>query len=138
MHLFGHGLGEILDRLGLARAGGSGGRATQVELERAHERHVAAVRQRRDDEAQRVAQVLVAVGERCLHHAYDEALRLFEVAHLADPRKVGHAGNTLLDQALHHVARVDVEHDERAHRHLLRGWGERVSTDSEDIERARL
>ena len=53
--LFGQGLGEVLRGFGLAGAGGAGWRAAQVELERAHQRHVALVCERRDHEAQGVA-----------------------------------------------------------------------------------
>ena len=56
-------LGEVLGRLGLAGARGAGGRAAHAQVERAGERHVALVGERSDDEAHRIAQVLVAVGE---------------------------------------------------------------------------
>ncbi len=58
-----HALGQVLGGLRLARAGGPGGRAAQAVGERRGERHVAAVRERRDDQAAVEAHVLVAVLE---------------------------------------------------------------------------
>ena len=52
-----------LSRLGLARARGAGGRAAEHKAHRLREGDVAAVGERGDDEAARVAHVLVAVDE---------------------------------------------------------------------------
>merc|ERR1740130_722109 len=54
-------LGEVLDALRLARARGAGGGAAQPHVQRAGDRHPAAVSERRDDEAAEHALVLVAV-----------------------------------------------------------------------------
>eukprot|EP00964_Phaeocystis_antarctica_P060425 scaffold36045_cov47-Phaeocystis_antarctica.AAC.1 len=54
-------LGEVLDALRLARARGAGGRAAQPHVQRAGDRHPAAVGERRDDETAEHALVLVTV-----------------------------------------------------------------------------
>ena len=57
----GDSLGQVLGRLRLARAGRARRRAAQAQVDGAHERAIAAIRQRRDNQARAVAQVLVAV-----------------------------------------------------------------------------
>eukprot|EP00964_Phaeocystis_antarctica_P042671 scaffold24462_cov48-Phaeocystis_antarctica.AAC.3 len=61
--LLGEGLGEVLDALRLARARGAGGGAAQLDMQRPHKGHVAAVSERRDDETRAGAEILVADGD---------------------------------------------------------------------------
>jgi hypothetical protein len=78
--LDGDGLGQVLHRLRLARASGPGRGSTVHQRHSAHERAVAAVRQRRDHEARRVAEVLVAVALLRVDDARYEVVRVVAVA----------------------------------------------------------
>ena len=62
-HVLAERAAHVLGRLGLARAGGAGGRAAEEHAERLRERDVAAVGERRDHEPLLDAEVLVAVVE---------------------------------------------------------------------------
>ena len=117
--LHGDRLGQVLRRLRLAGAGGPLGRAAQVQVQRAHERAVAAVRQRRDDQARAVAQVLVAVGDGGVDHAHHDVPILPVVPQLAHPLKVRLGGDARRRQLGHRVARVHVDDDERRQRLAL-------------------
>ena len=85
-----HGLGEVLDRLRLARARGAGGRAAQAVVQRLRAGHEAAVGERRDDEARREALVLVAKLEEPRALPDQDVVRLAvpAEAQLALPRKL--------------------------------------------------
>ena len=69
-----HRLAEVLGGLGLAGSGRPLGCAAEVELQRAHERAVAAIGERRDDEAALQAEILAAVGKGRRDHLDLEAL----------------------------------------------------------------
>ena len=122
--LRGHGLAEILDRLGLARSGGALGGATVHEVDRAHQGAVAAIRQGRDDQAALVAEVLVGVeANRVDHLALDSAwlarlrgLAVHEpvVAHLTEPVEGVWVVDSEVCEILRLVAGVDVEDDQCA------------------------
>lgn len=75
-----HGLREVLRGLRLAGAGRSLGRAAEVQAQSAEESAVAAVRQRRDHQARRVAEVLVAVAYVRVDHVRQHVVLLFESA----------------------------------------------------------
>mmetsp|Transcript_23335 Transcript_23335/g.80944 ORF Transcript_23335/g.80944 Transcript_23335/m.80944 type:complete len:278 (+) Transcript_23335:1712-2545(+) len=66
--LLGQRLCQILGRLRLARARGPFRRAAEVQMDGAHERAVAAVRERRDHQAAAVADVLVGVEDGGVDH----------------------------------------------------------------------
>eukprot|EP00964_Phaeocystis_antarctica_P090034 scaffold57524_cov55-Phaeocystis_antarctica.AAC.2 len=85
-----HGLGQVLDRLRLARARGAGGRAAEAVVQRLRARHEAAVGEWRDDEARREALVLVAKLEepRALPDEHVVGLAVPAKAQLALPRKL--------------------------------------------------
>ena len=110
--LDGHGLGQVLGGLGFAGAGGTGRRAAELEMESARERQIASVRERRDDQATRVAQVLVAVEELGVDRPDVQVLADPVVAQLADPLEVVHVAHLLLEQIDDDVARVHLDHDE--------------------------
>jgi hypothetical protein len=105
--LLGDGLGQVLGGLRLAGAGGALGRAAQVQLEGAHERAVAAVGERRDDEAARVAQVLVRVLQLRRDHAREAGgpRRIEVVAQLRQPLEVADGAHLAVVQVLDGVAR---------------------------------
>eukprot|EP00964_Phaeocystis_antarctica_P055483 scaffold32640_cov63-Phaeocystis_antarctica.AAC.1 len=134
--LLGERLGEVLGRLGLARAGGALGRAAEHELDGAHERAVAAVGERRDDEPEGVAEVLVAVLGGGRDHLDEDVARLRAVAQLGvglaagalgvivdaqlrDPVEVDRRLDAGLDHHGEHVAPVHVEGDHRAERRAV-------------------
>ena len=75
-----------------------------MKLERAHEGAVASIGERSDDEATRVPQVLVAVGDvRGDHSDYD--LLVFKgVAELRDPLKVVGSADAIFTQLGYNVA----------------------------------
>ena len=113
---------HVLGRLRLARAGGPGRRAAEVHVERLRERDVAAVRERRHDEALLAAEVLELVVE---DHVRDldvaDAVLVEEVlalghpveARLLEPLEVVEARDLLvaveLVDVVDHVARVHVD-----------------------------
>ena len=112
------GLREVLRRLRLARARGPRGRAAEDHLQRAHDRDVALVRERRDDEAEGVAQVLVAVGALRLDLLDPQVARrvvaLPVEAHMRLPVEVRAGRHARVGHGLHDVARVHVDDRERA------------------------
>eukprot|EP00962_Isochrysis_galbana_P010416 scaffold2872_cov112-Isochrysis_galbana.AAC.17 len=114
--LDGHRLAQILGRLRLAGAGWALGRAAEVELQRPHERAVAAVRQRGDDQAALHTHVLVPVEELGRDHAYTDALLGRVVAKLGQPVEVGRLRDTVFGHLYNHVTRVHVHYDERRER----------------------
>eukprot|EP00962_Isochrysis_galbana_P031293 scaffold10193_cov107-Isochrysis_galbana.AAC.3 len=92
--LFGERLGQVFGRLRLAGSGRTLGRAAQVELQRAHERAVAAVGERGDHQPERVAQ-------------------------LRDPVEVVELVDAGLDHGCEHVTAVYVHRHHRAERRTL-------------------
>eukprot|EP00965_Chrysotila_dentata_P166754 5506558-Pleurochrysis_carterae.AAC.3 len=112
-HPDGEAAAQVLGRLGLARARGPGGRAAHDEAQRLGQRDVAAVGQRRDDEAARVTHVLVRVAELGVADSDEAVLALLvpRVLELALPRKRVGRVHLLGDELLHHVARVHVDGD---------------------------
>ena len=81
-------LGEVLRGLRLAGTRGSRGRPPEVKVDRAHQRAVTPVRQRRDDQPGRVAEVLKAVLRLRVDHAALEGVVLPEVTKLREPLEV--------------------------------------------------
>ena len=130
--LLGERLGEVLGRLGLARAGGALGRATEGELDGAHQGAIAPVSQGRYHESERVAQVLPAVLDVRGDHLEvqvgpDHAVGLRRVvveAELRDPVEVEARVDAHLAHHREHIAPVDVKGDHRTERdalHLVQG-----------------
>ena len=120
-------LRQILCCLRLTGTGRSLGRAAVVEVVRGGEAAVAAVGQRCDDEARRVAQVLVSIRQRRnrLPHGDGRQLdallpllrrTLHVVAQLRDPRKVLKLRDRLIIKHGRNVAGVDVENDQHLQR----------------------
>eukprot|EP00966_Prymnesium_polylepis_P002065 47252-Prymnesium_polylepis.1 len=105
-----------LDRLGLARAGGALGRAAEHEVDGAHQRAVAAVGERRDDEARRVAEVLHVERQLGVQHVHVHRLVLLGpvVAQLREPLEVDRRYDAALAHLHRHVALVHIDRHERA------------------------
>ena len=118
----GKSLREVLGRLRLAGTRGALGRAAERQLQRRHERAVAAVGQLRHDEAERVAEVLPAVlGRRGddLDVELGRHVRLVVVAQLAHPVEVVGRLAPRVGHQREHVAPVHVERHHRAERGAL-------------------
>ena len=69
--LDGDALGEVLGRLGLARACGARGRRAELDMQAARDGEPAAVGKRRNHEAREAALVLAPVEDLCVHLAHD-------------------------------------------------------------------
>jgi hypothetical protein len=108
--LLGHGLGQILDSLGLARTSGTLGRAAQMKFERSKKRSVATVGQRRHNKTIRVAKILVTIGQRRVDHARDHLAFFQIVTQLAEPGKLGVALHAVLHQLGKHIASCSKKH----------------------------
>ena len=110
----GGGLAEVLDGLGLAGARGTLRRAPVEHLVAAHQRAVTPVRQRRDHQPRRVAQVLESVQLHrvdALHLNLDRPLALLVVVpQLRRPREVSHLLDPVHHDLAHHVPVVHVQH----------------------------
>ena len=106
---------QVFCRLRLARAGRPRGRAAQHEPQRQRERDVAPVRQRRDDEAARVADPLVAVPAAEVSDGDVNVARLRHPVEpeLLRPDEAARAVRLHVDQLLDDVPAVHVERDER-------------------------
>ena len=104
---------HVLGRLGLAGAGGAGGRAAEAHAERLREGDVAAVGERRDDEALLDAEVLVAVVELDVGDGdLGDLLVVAPVeARLLRPLEVVRVLDLLLDDLVEDVALVHVDGD---------------------------
>ena len=117
----------------LPGARGAGGRAAEAVVERLRARHVAAVGERRDDEAAVEALVLVAVVELARALADDVIVVLVAVpveAQLRLPRELALVEHRVAHELVDDVARVHVDDDERvdALRRLLRAMALRTAT----------
>ena len=100
-------LGEIFGGLRLARTRGSRGGAAEVKMHRAHQRHVAPVRQRRDHEPRLIAEVFVTERKRRLDHLHVELTFVLTlvllltpilpvVTQLRDPIEIAELGHLLV------------------------------------------
>eukprot|EP00965_Chrysotila_dentata_P026049 863782-Pleurochrysis_carterae.AAC.1 len=127
-----HRLAQVLGRLGLARTSRTLRRAAQIQLQRTHERTVAPVGQRRDDEPALQPNVLVAVGQPRRDHAHVEPLFALVVAQLREPVEVGVLGDAAVGHGHEHVARMHVHHDERRH-HLAHQLGQVAAHELDDV-----
>ena len=110
--------GKVFGRFCLASASGAFGSSSKVELQSGHQSPIASIGQRCDDQPARVSQELVAVLQYGCDHPHVNRLALLEVviAHLLDPLEVLEVVNAFAGQALSHVSRVHILHDERAER----------------------
>mmetsp|Transcript_1529 Transcript_1529/g.6014 ORF Transcript_1529/g.6014 Transcript_1529/m.6014 type:complete len:258 (+) Transcript_1529:1436-2209(+) len=89
-------------------------------MQRAHERAIAAVGERRDHQAAAVAQVLVSVCHAAINHLHvDDLVILHVVAQLGLPGEVGVGGDALVMHLHDGVPRMHIKHDECAERLAL-------------------
>ena len=110
-----HGLGQVLDGLGLAGAGRTGGRAAQVHGQALRDGQVDAIGEGRDDEASVEAHVLVAVAELARALADHELVGLAHPveAQLRLPLEFARVQHRVAHKAVDDVARVHVDDEHR-------------------------
>ena len=110
--------GKVFGCFCLACASGAFGSSSKIELQSGHKGPIASIGQRCDDQSTSVSQELVAVLQYGCDHPHVNRLVLLDVviAHLLDPLEVFEVVNALAGQALSHVSRVHILHDERTER----------------------
>ena len=119
--LHGDRLGQVLGGLRLARPRGPLRRPAQVQVQGAHQRPVAPVRERGDDQPAAVPQVLVPVVDGGVDHPHDDLpVRVVPlVTQLAHPREVALRRHPLLVEVEDDVTGVHVDDDQGRQRLAL-------------------
>ena len=113
--LLSQGLRQILCGLSFACSGGASRGASQIQLQRPHQRHLAFIGERSDNQPQSVAQVLLALRKIGLNALHLAVVLLPVLSELRNPLERPPIAHFALPEIFHHILRMHVYHNQRVY-----------------------